>query len=66
MRSFQPFSQQGFARILAETRTHHPLSPGLISIEQLKSIDGYSAFFNFPFPPSYSNMETNEYPLEWN
>ncbi|MCG3221894.1 MAG: DUF5591 domain-containing protein [Candidatus Heimdallarchaeota archaeon] len=65
MRSFQPFSQQGFARILAETRTHYPLSPGLISIEQLKSIEGYSAFFNFPFPPSYSNIETNEYFLEW-
>ncbi|NPD89620.1 MAG: DUF5591 domain-containing protein [Asgard group archaeon] len=66
MRSFQPFSQQGFARILAETRTHFPLSPGLISIEQLKSIDGYSAFFNFPFPPTYSDMEINEYSLEWN
>ena len=64
MRPFQPLSQQGFARILAETRTQFPLSPGLISIEQLKSFDGYSAFFDFPFPPSYSSLETDEYFLK--
>ena len=30
MRFFQPIQQSGYARILAETRTHFPFSPGLL------------------------------------
>ncbi|MHA2358502.1 MAG: hypothetical protein ACXABK_07020, partial [Candidatus Heimdallarchaeaceae archaeon] len=65
MRFFQPLSQHGFARILAETRTNYKLSPGLISIEKPENPIGYSSFFDIPFPPEYSHIEEANYSLKW-
>ena len=72
MRFFQPLQQFGFGRILAETRTHFPLSPGLISIEKPESINGYSAYdpinvdrlmkkLNFWYPTGMNIYVTEEY-----
>ena len=66
MRFFQPLSQFGFGRILAETRTHYPLSPGLISIEKPESLEGYSAHFDSALVPNYSFYDSSEIKLLWN
>lgn len=66
MRFFQPLSQFGFGRILAETRTHYPLSPGLISIEKPESLEGYSAHFDSTLVPNYSSYDSSEIKLLWN
>ena len=66
MRFFQPLQQFGFGRILAETRTHFPLSPGLISIEKPESINGYSAYFDFPLIPDFSSKDLVDLKLVWN
>ncbi|MCE7741265.1 MAG: hypothetical protein GOP50_02300 [Candidatus Heimdallarchaeota archaeon] len=65
MRFFQPLSQHGLARVLAETRTRTHLSPGLIAIEKPIKSDGYSGFFDIVLPPSYSSTEKN-FNLHWN
>ena len=65
MRFFQPIQQSGYARILAETRTHFPFSPGLISIEKPENINGFAAFFDMPFPPSYNTIEEDTNWLKW-
>ena len=65
MRFFQPISQYGLARVLAETRTRTILSPGLIAIEKPDKFNGYSAYFDTQLPPSY--MVPNEnLNLIWN
>ncbi len=61
MRFFQPLSQLGLARILAETRTHVPLSPGLISLKKPEQEEGYSAYFNISIP-TFDNLV--EFPLQ--
>lgn len=66
LRFFQPLSQIGLSRLLGETRTHYPLSPGLISIEKAKVKEGYSGFFDLPFPPSFHKDEGNSEVLFWN
>jgi len=57
MRFFQPLSQYGLARTLAETRTRTHLSPGIIGIEEPENPDGYSAFFDVMLPSNYSNLD---------
>ncbi len=66
MRFFQPLSQFGFGRILAETRTHYSLSPGLISIEKPESLKGYSAHFDSILVPNYPSYDSSEIKLLWN
>ncbi|MFW9851769.1 MAG: DUF5591 domain-containing protein [Candidatus Thorarchaeota archaeon] len=66
MRFFQPLSQIGLSRLLGETRTHHPITPGLISIENTREKEGYSGFFDFPFPPSISKKKNSNEVLFWN
>ena len=66
MRFFQPLSQLGFGRILAETRTHYPLSPGLISIEKPETFSGYSAYFDTQLAPTFSSKNSKELQLFWN
>jgi archaeosine synthase len=66
LRFFQPLSQIGLSRLLGETRTHHPLTPGLISIESTIEKEGYSAFFDLPFPPSISTKRDYTEVLFWN
>ncbi len=65
MRFFQPLSQYGLARILAETRTRTHLSPGIIDIEKSSNSDDYAAFFDISLPPSYSNTD-KILNLHWN
>lgn len=64
LRFFQPLSQLGFARILAETRTHITLSPGLISLEKPDGEEGYSAYFNISIP-SIDSLNDLPMQLSW-
>ena len=64
MRFFQPLSQYGFSRVLAETKTRTHLSPGIISIEKPDNFKGYSAFFDITIPPDYSELKDN-FDLFW-
>ncbi|MCG3215538.1 MAG: DUF5591 domain-containing protein [Candidatus Heimdallarchaeota archaeon] len=64
MRFFQPKSQLGFARILAETRSKVPISPGLISLEKPLKKEGYSAYFEIPFP-TLDNIDKSSKKLIW-
>ena len=64
MRFFQPLSQLGFARILAETKTHVPLSPGLISLEKPDQEEGYSAYFDFSIP-TFDSLNDLPLQLSW-
>ncbi len=66
MRFFQPLLQFGFGRILAETRTHYPLSPGLISIEEPETMNGYSAYVDSPLIPDYSSKDLVDLNFVWN
>ncbi|MBY8999493.1 MAG: DUF5591 domain-containing protein [Candidatus Heimdallarchaeota archaeon] len=65
MRFFQPLKQLGYARILAETRTHFPLSPGLLAIEKIDLTDGYAGSFDIPFPPRFEDIDDHDYSLHW-
>ncbi len=65
MRFFQPLRQFGYARTLAETRTHYPLSPGLIAINPPIIIEGYTAVFDVPFPPNFDDVKKTDYNLSW-
>ncbi|MHA1346092.1 MAG: DUF5591 domain-containing protein [Candidatus Heimdallarchaeaceae archaeon] len=65
MRFFQPIRQIGYARTLAETRTHFPLSPGMIAINQPEITEGYSAVFDVPFPPQFDDLNKPDYSLTW-
>ncbi|TFG08610.1 hypothetical protein EU534_02700 [Candidatus Heimdallarchaeota archaeon] len=64
MRFFQPLSQYGLARMLAETRTRTHLSPGILGIEKPELMDGYSAFFDINLPSSYLNLN-DPFKLIW-
>jgi len=64
MRFFQPLSQYGLARRLAETRSRTHLSPGLIAIEKPSKLEGYSGFFDITLPSSYSSIGKG-FNLEW-
>lgn len=58
-------SQQGLARLLGETRTHHILAPGLISIEPLSGAkNGYSGEWNIAFPPKIGDKSLPQQ-LNW-
>ena len=52
--------------MLGETRTHHPITPGLISIERTTEKEGYSGFFDLPFPPSFQKKREDTEVLIWN
>ncbi len=65
MRFFQPIRQIGYARTLAETRTHIPLSPGMIAINQPEITEGYAAVFDVSFPPKFDDVKKTEYNLNW-
>ncbi len=65
MRFFQPIKQIGYSRTLAETRTHFPISPGLIAINQPEITEGYAAVFDMPFPPKFDDINKIEYDLAW-
>ncbi len=65
MRFFQPIRQLGYARILAETRTHFPLSPGMVAINQPEITKGYTAVFDVPFPPQFDDLSKTDYSLTW-
>ena len=64
MRFFQPLSQLGLARVLAETRTHVILSPGLISLEKPNGVEGYSAHFSIPIP-TLDGLDDSSLQLSW-
>ena len=65
MRFFQPLRQIGYARTLAETRTHFPLSPGMIAINQPEITEGYAAILDMPFPPDFDDVNEAGYSLTW-
>ncbi|MHA1707675.1 MAG: hypothetical protein ACTSYV_01105, partial [Candidatus Heimdallarchaeaceae archaeon] len=52
MKLFQPLFQHGYARVLTETRTHSPLSPGLFSFNSSLPTSGFSGYFDLSVPPS--------------
>ncbi|MHA1590931.1 MAG: DUF5591 domain-containing protein, partial [Candidatus Heimdallarchaeaceae archaeon] len=46
-------------------RTHFPLSPGMIAINQPEITEGYAAILDMPFPPRFDDVNKTGYSLTW-